>query len=202
MQVEVFASALALLVLGAISPGPSLAVVMGNTISAGRLSGIACAIGHGLGLGLYALAAMFGLAALMREPILFSIAQVLGACLLLYLAYKTYSDRMAPVSEDDASSHGRGFAEGFGIAIVNPKIAVFFLAVFSAVLSEDLGYPTMITLTLAAWLIDTTWYVVVALLISTGPILTWLQQRSHVVNTIMAALFLVLAVGSLWREFV
>ena len=60
----------------------------------------------------------------------------------------------------------------------------------------------MITLTLAAWLIDTTWYVVVALLISTGPILTWLQQRSHVVNTIMAALFLVLAVGSLWREFV
>ena len=200
MQPEVFASAITLLVLGAISPGPSLAIVIGNTITAGRWSGVACAVGHGLGLGIYAFAAMFGLAWLMRAPVLFSVAQVLGACLLVYLAYRTYSDRDATGADELAGGHRRGFVEGFAIAVLNPKIAVFFLAVFSAVLTDDLGYPTMVTLTVAAWLIDTSWYALVAVLISTGPALTWLKRHGRTVNSIMAALFLVLAAASLWRR--
>ena len=121
MQLEVIASAVALLVLGAVSPGPSLAIVIGNTITAGRWGGIACALGHGLGLGLYALIAMLGLASLMRAPMLFSVAQVLGACLLVYLAYKTYRERATSVADDTISGRGRGFVEGFGIAVLNPK---------------------------------------------------------------------------------
>ena len=132
---------------------------------------------------------------------MFTAAQVAGACLLVYLAYKTFSDRAVTDAGDTARSQGRGFWEGFGIAVLNPKIAVFFLAVFSAVLTEDLGYTTMFSLTVAAWLIDTGWYVLVAVLISTGPALSWLKRRGQMFNTIMACLFLVLAVGSLWREF-
>ena len=78
---------------------------------------------------------------------------------------------------------------------------MFFLAVFSAVLTEDLGYPTMVTLTVAAWLIDTSWYALVATLVSTQWALSWLKRRGPAVNSIMALLFLMLAFASLWREF-
>ena len=48
--------------LGAMSPGPSLAVVLRNTISGGRKQGIATGIGHGIGFGIYAFTAALGLA--------------------------------------------------------------------------------------------------------------------------------------------
>ena len=48
-------------ILGAMSPGPSLAVILRNSISGGRKQGIFAGIGHGLGITLYALIAVFGL---------------------------------------------------------------------------------------------------------------------------------------------
>ncbi len=60
---------------------------------------------------------------------------------------------------------------------------------------------TMVTLRVAAWLIDTAWYLIIAVLISTGPVLAYLQRYDHVVNTLMAALLLLLGVISLRREF-
>ena len=47
--------------LGATSPGPSLIVVLRNTLIGGRRQGVACAVGHGVGFGIYAGSAVFGL---------------------------------------------------------------------------------------------------------------------------------------------
>ena len=47
---------------GAMSPGPSLAVVVKNTVNGGRLEGVLTGVGHGLGIGFYAFAAVFGMA--------------------------------------------------------------------------------------------------------------------------------------------
>jgi len=47
--------------LGAISPGPSLAVVIRNTINGGRKQGVLTGVGHGLGLGIYALLSVMGI---------------------------------------------------------------------------------------------------------------------------------------------
>ena len=53
--------------LGAVSPGPSLMVVLRNTMIGGRRQGVMCALGHGLGFGLYAGMAVFGLIVLLEE---------------------------------------------------------------------------------------------------------------------------------------
>ena len=51
--------------MGAISPGPSLAVVLRNTISGGRTQGVMTGIGHGLGFSIYAFIAVMGLSSLL-----------------------------------------------------------------------------------------------------------------------------------------
>ena len=51
--------------MGAISPGPSLAVVIRNTISGGRFQGVMTGIGHGIGIGIYAFMAVMGLSSLL-----------------------------------------------------------------------------------------------------------------------------------------
>lgn len=54
MEWDILLAAGVVLSLGAISPGPSLMVVLRNTMMGGRRQGVACALGHGLGFGVYA----------------------------------------------------------------------------------------------------------------------------------------------------
>ena len=54
--------------LGAMSPGPSLALVIRNSISYNRIAGISCAIGHGLGMSLYASFVIIGLGIITFAP--------------------------------------------------------------------------------------------------------------------------------------
>jgi threonine/homoserine/homoserine lactone efflux protein len=181
--------------LGAMSPGPSLMVVVRNTVSAGRLQGVSCGIGHGLGFGVYALVAMFGLSTLLRDaPAVFSVAQMLGALLLLYLAYKTWRSTHVTSDVGVAGARRNAFIEGF-------LVALFFLAVFSAVLSSDLQPRTQYLIALIGWLIDTSWYVLVAVLLSTAPALRLLTDKQHILNPLMAILLAGLGALTLYRLF-
>lgn len=195
---QILAPAILLLVLGAMSPGPSLAVVVRNTARGGRWQGMQCAVGHGFGLGLYALAVVFGLAILMRDaPFAFDVVQGFGGVLLLYLAWQSFrTPAPAQAATPDSGGHRsvRGFAEGFLIAVLNPKVAVFFLAVFSSVLHEELGLRTQLAMVVAAWLIDTTWYLFVVAVLSTGPALNLLRAQARRIDLIMGVVFCVLAI--------
>ena len=53
--------------LGAMSPGPSLALIINNTIKINRFNGIITSIGHGLGVAIYALLAVLGLDILIKS---------------------------------------------------------------------------------------------------------------------------------------
>ena len=86
MQFEHWLSLFALCLMGAMSPGPSLAVVMRAALRGNRRSAYGTAVAHGLGVGLYALLTVTGLAVLItRWPGAFLSVQLLGAAFLVYL---------------------------------------------------------------------------------------------------------------------
>ena len=115
--------------LGAISPGPSLLMVIRNTIVGGRRRGVMCAIGHGIGFGLYAGIAIFGLIVLLEQaPEVFLVLQIIGILLLIWYGYLMWihaENEYQQIGDGEA----RGFLEGFSIAFFNPKIALFLVAV-------------------------------------------------------------------------
>ena len=85
MSLSVWLGLFAISCLGAMSPGPSLAMVIRHTVGGSRLHGIVCAWAHSLGIGFYALLTLFGLAIVLKHsPILFNSIAVIGA---LYLAW-------------------------------------------------------------------------------------------------------------------
>ena len=118
-------------ILGATSPGPSLMVVLRNTLIGGRKQGVACALGHGLGFGLYAGSAVFGLIVLLEQaPDVFFLLQVIGVGLLLWYGWKmwhTTLDSNDDVTASPTTLQRQGFTEGFAIAFFNPKIALFLV---------------------------------------------------------------------------
>ena len=149
--------------MGAISPGPSLAVVLRNTISGGRTQGVMAGIGHGIGLGIYAFIAVMGLSSLLlANKQIFNLIQWAGALVLIWLAFNMITYNPSDSSKEHEGSGRRGFLEGFMIAFLNPKILVFMVAVFSQFINPDITNSGRFIMAIMAGVIDTTWYVLVA----------------------------------------
>ncbi|MDC0410689.1 LysE family translocator [Luminiphilus sp.] len=183
--------------LGAMSPGPSLAVVARHALRGGVGDGILCAMAHGVGILLWALLMANGLGVLMTEqPTWFYAVQLAGAGFLLYLGIRVLLSQSSVVIPDEAlpvsSKTGAGI-EGFVIALSNPKIALFFAALFSQFIEPDATAfeKTLIASTAAG--IDTLWYALVSMLLAQTAVLARLQRHATLLNRLFGGILIVLA---------
>ena len=121
---------LASLVLAA-TPGPGVLYIVTRTLAQGRRAGLASVAGVALGNLGNAMAASLGLAALLAVSTLaFTAVKFAGAAYLVWLGIKALRDTgaaAAPASFD-APRHGRILRDGFVVALLNPKTALFFAA--------------------------------------------------------------------------
>ena len=192
-------------IMGAMSPGPSLAVVLRNTVSGSRTHGIFTGIGHGLGITFYAVIAIAGLVTLIKTiPHFFLIAQIVGSIFLIWLGANMIISAISTVeSKDEATiqrfSGRRGFFEGFLIAFLNPKIAVWLLALFSQFVRPEATFPEQLLLVSTVGGIDAIWYCLVAILASSGKLVKGLRRSAKRIDLVMGVLLILLATGMLWR---
>lgn len=199
MPLEAWLSLALLCVLGAMTPGPSLAVVLGSTLRGGRASGLAAALAHGLAVGLYAVLTVAGLAALLTaSPTLFALLQLAAAGYLVYLARGAICHQITVTSDNGSiRSHeepGMAARDGFMIAFLNPKLAVFMLALFAPFITADQGLSAKAILVLTIGGIDALWYSSVVLVMVRTGLLSVLERNLVFVERVYAALLLALAV--------
>lgn len=114
-----------------ITPGPVVLYVVARSVEQGRSAGFASVLGAELGNFMHVIAAALGLSAiLLSSALAFDVVKYLGAAYLIYLGIKTL--RTPIKAADDAvierQSNGRIFAQGFVVAVLNPKTALFFFA--------------------------------------------------------------------------
>ena len=184
--------------LGAMSPGPSLAVVVNHTLAHGRSAGCFAAISHGVGVGIYALITVFGLAVVIQEnQEIFDIAQVLGCLFLLLMATKILFSSPNPIDTGlpvgSKSSSLKAIVDGFLIALINPKILLFFTALFSQFVRLESDLWEKLTLALIASGVDAIWYLLVALTISHFQSIVRYQRISGVIDKVFAVVLIVIA---------
>ena len=198
MDITAISAAAVMFILGATSPGPSLAVVLRNTMIGGRSRGLACAVGHGIGFGFYAVSVVFGLVAIMdSNPNLFTLMQILGGLFLLYLGIEIIRSEEKEIQHSEGKREG--FVEGFFIAFLNPKIAVFMLAVLSSVLDPSMSSDTKWIIAGMGMTIDTVWYVLVALILSNSSMLTKIENNQRLLNQITGILMIGLAIWTAYK---
>ena len=180
--------------MGAMSPGPSLAVVLRNTVSGGRTQGVMTGIGHGIGFGIYAFIAVMGLSALLlANEDFFNLLQWAGAAVLFWLAYNMLTYNPSGPAKEHESTGRKGFAEGFMIAFLNPKILVFLVAVFSQFIDPKMEDMDRFIMAFVAGIIDTVWYVLVAAVLSGTPVIDKLRSNAVIIDRSIGTVLLILA---------
>ena len=193
MEISALFPILVVLVLGAMSPGPSLVVLLRNTMEGGKARGVSCGIGHGIGFGIYAFVAIAGIAQLKASAgNAASLLEITGGLFLLFLAAMMFKGS-AEESVHKRSTR-RGFSEGFLIAFLNPKILVFLIAIFSQFVQPEFTWVERFTIAVIAMLIDGGWYVLVSLLISETKVLSKLQQHARGFEMTMATVLVCLGI--------
>ena len=203
MTLATWLTVVSICILGAMSPGPSLAVVLKQTLAGGRRNGVTVALLHGLGIGLYALLSIIGLAAVITaSPLAFNLLQWGGALYLAWLGVKGLTAKRQTDSElPEVPTTTSAARDGFLVVFLNPKIAVFFIALFSQVVGVDTSFIAKLVYAATAMVIDGGWYLIVAWLFSNPRWLQRLQQHSvwfeRIFGTILVALAGRLVVGML-----
>ena len=196
MPLSLWLSLVAICAVGAMSPGPSLALVLRHTLGGGRLPGVVAALSHALGVGLYALLTVWGLGALIaRQPLLFQFITWAGAAYLAWLGIKALRAGQTAALEPNAvlTTGPQAAREGMLVALGNPKLILFFVALLSQFVSPEMSVAAKALIVLTAMVIDGGWYVIVAVALSHSRVLPWLQARAHWVNRITGVLLIAIA---------
>ncbi len=196
---DTFLPLIPVFVLGAMGPGPSLAVVLRNSIAGGRRQGVLTAVGHGIGFGLYAFVATLGLAGAVAANETFAeFVRWAGVALLIYLGFAYLRSSLKHQSDTgealDLTVQGRaGFAQGFLIAFLNPKILAWLIAILTPVIDTDVAVPVLLGVAAMGLFIDMGWYAVVALLATSSNFAERLRAAASRIDLGLAVLMLVLA---------
>ena len=183
--------------LGAMSPGPSMVVVINNAITKSRVNGIIAAIAHGIGIAIYALFAVLGIGLIIQtSSYIFNGLQILSIIFLFYLGFQSLRNTDEIDFEDRSVKSGvTSFAQGFTISILNPKIFVWFVAIYSQFMSIDNNLILNATLVITAGIVDAVWYILLVYLVTSGMVFGLIKKNYRIIEKIIGVLFIILSIG-------
>ena len=187
-------------IAGAMSPGPSLAIVIRNNVNFNRLAGILTSIGHGLGIAVYATLAVLGLGLILQtNQTIFIIIQIIGLILLFLFGLMFIFQKNTQDKKEEKQNQLNSFLQGFTIAIINPKILIWFTAVYSQFIVIDASFYFNTILVLTASLIDAIWYIIVSILVTGYGLKNLLIEKKLMIQKTTGIVLIIISLMLLYR---
>lgn len=186
--------------LAAASPGPDFILVSQQTLTNGKKAGFMCSIGIALGLSIHIIYSAFGLAAIIaNSSTALWVIKILGGCYLLYLGYKgitAKSNKQKSCHNLSATQNSAAKSIGIGFLCnaLNPKAPIYFVSLFTLVLSPDL--PLMHLVIYGAWMmaIQLAWFSTVVVLLSRPKINDKFQHMGHWIDRVLGSAMIVIGI--------
>jgi RhtB (resistance to homoserine/threonine) family protein len=169
--------------LGAMSPGPDFAIVVRHAALGGRRAGTATALGIATGVAVWAVTAALGVAALLAaSAAAFTIVKIVGAVYLLYLGIRSLRAAAGAAGPDTEEPAGQArqiaprtaFRDGLLCNALNPKVAVFYVAMMPQFLGGHPAAGDTLLLSVIAAAVACGWFVLVAGVV--GALRRWLAR--------------------------
>ena len=185
--------------LAVASPGPDFAIVVRESVGYGRRAGLFTAFGVGTGILVHVTYSLLGIGLIVSQSIvLFNALKWLAAAYLLYIGVKALRARPAdPASAElnmtTGERSGRGaFITGFITNGLNPKATLFFLSLFTVVISHDTPLPVQAGYGVYTAVATGAWFCLVALLFSRDAVRRGFHRMGHWFDRMMGGVLIAL----------
>lgn len=184
--------------LGIASPGPNVLAVIGTSMSIGRSSGVALAVGVATGSLLWAMLTVLGLSALLSVyATTLTIIKIAGGLYLLWLAYKALKSAASTQDIEPKKLIGAGdtpsgyFLRGLTIQMTNPKAALTWIAIISLGLQHDAPVWVGLIIISGTSILSLIVHLSYALAFSTPPMIRIYAKCRRAIQTVLGAFFAV-----------
>lgn len=188
--------------LAVVAPGPDFAVTIRQSVRFGRGVGICTALGIGAGISVHVLYTLLGVGALMHTtPWLLTTAKVMGGAYILYLGISLLRSQPKSTLENEQSNGQtaarqtpfKAFVTGFLTNATNPKATLFFLAIFTTLISATT--PLQIQAVYGVWMcfVNALWFVIVALFFSSARVREVFMRMGHWFERTMGVILILFA---------
>lgn len=193
--------------LAVASPGPDFAVVSRYALSFGRKAGYWVALGVATGIILHVTYSLIGVAVIIHQnqwvylSLLMLGALYLGYIGLSAISAKPRTDVAAAADDVQLPKRRKAFTVGFLTNGLNVKATLFFLTLFTTVISPTtpfmvkLGYGVYLTIATGIWFVFLSW------LLTHPRVFKKIWPYSHWVDRLMGAILILLALSLLWEWF-
>ncbi|WP_413113327.1 LysE family translocator [Thaumasiovibrio sp. DFM-14] len=202
MTFTIWLSLFSVCLLGAMSPGPSLAIVARHSLAGGRSNGLATAWAHAIGIGIYAFITVLGLAIILEQyPLLFKLISYGGALYLFYLGLNAVRSRGGLVEKLESGHSVSVYTsakEGFLISLLSPKIAIFFIALFSQFVAVGVGTADKAVIIATPLIVDGLWYSLITLVLSRPAFISILKNKARLIDQVSGTILILLAIRVIW----
>ncbi|EGR2797340.1 lysine transporter LysE [Vibrio navarrensis] len=197
MTLTVWLSLFTICILGAMSPGPSLAIVAKHALAGGRKNGLATSWAHAFGIGIYAFVTLIGLAVVLQQsPLLFKTISYAGAAYLAYLgvnALRSKGGVAAKLESGEQTSVWQSAKEGFLISILSPKIALFFIALFSQFVALGNELSNQVIIVATPFIVDGLWYTFITIVLSSSKVVDKIRAKAQLIDRLSGVVLILLA---------
>ncbi|CAM3386559.1 LysE family translocator [Arcobacter aquimarinus] len=155
-----------------LSPGPDFAMIVKQSVSYGRRASIFTSIGIGLGISVHIVYTLLGIGLIISKSIiLFNIIKYLGAAYLIYIGYKSLKSKGISLQTNEEKevekiSDFKSFYLGFLCNALNPKATLFFLSMFTVIISPNTPLDVQAFYGLFCILATTCWFLFLSLILS------------------------------------
>ncbi|SEG44429.1 LysE family translocator [Vibrio hangzhouensis] len=177
-----------------ISPGADFVLVFKNSLSSGRKAGLMTGLGIGLGICIHITYSILGISHLLSQnAAIFSMIKYAGSAYLIYLGLSgLFSSKLVIDIENEnptGSSAKKYFAQGFLCNALNPKTILFFLSVFSQLVSPENDNNLLFVLICGLYitLLHVVWFCFLAFLVTSTKVLSIFQQFGRRINQVCGA---------------
>lgn len=170
-----FIAAYAILLVGASSPGPAVALLLGISTNQGRGPALVSCAGIAMGSMTINILTMLGIGLLLSQAAwAMSVLKIIGATYLIWLAYGAFRKALHPpkvqIEKTPRQANARLFAAGYALQVTNPKAIMFWLAIAAVGAVEGAPVPVIAAFVAGAFAISFVMHAAWAVFLSSGPI--------------------------------
>jgi threonine/homoserine/homoserine lactone efflux protein len=186
-------------ILLALAPGPDNIFVLTQSALQGRLAGFAVTLGLCTGLLMHTTAVAFGVAVVFQTSMVaFTALKSLGACYLLYIAWKAFraSSSSVEAAKSSVLSPAKLYRRGIIMNISNPKVSIFFLAFLPQFADPSRGFLPVQMIFLGGIFIIATILVFGGIALLAGTLEAWFNHSAktrRIMNRMTGGIFIGLA---------
>ncbi|MBB1477354.1 LysE family translocator [Shewanella sp. SG41-3] len=210
MDLTLLASLAVIHIVALMSPGPDFAIIVKMATQQTRLTALYCALGIAVAILIHTFLSLMGISVMIQQShIAFMAVQLIGSSYLAWMGYGALKSAMTSIISKHRTvdipsvqqnltqvaivSSLKGFKAGLYTNLLNPKALIFFITLFSVLITPQVNHSTKIAATVLLFVLSLAWFSLLALVLSKPRVQQKLLAANTIIDLLVGIIFIAVA---------